>query len=105
MTALTVRTPKRQLQCAQPPHLSFGSFNPGVDDLGGGRTTVDQHDASFADFALQILLHESQEAQEYHQRGGRCRPYTDLPNGDSQLLHSDVSAAPNSPSEWRKMDK
>jgi hypothetical protein len=40
---LTVRTAQRKLQCAQPPDVSLGSFNPGVNEPGGGRTSVDQH--------------------------------------------------------------
>src|SRR6266704_1339171 len=56
MPILTVRTPKRQPQCAQPPHVSLASINPAADDLGGGRTTVDQHDAPSLAAAKDKLL-------------------------------------------------
>lgn len=40
---LTVRAPEGEPQCAQSPYLGRRYFNAALNDLGGGRTTIDQH--------------------------------------------------------------
>jgi hypothetical protein len=45
VSRLTVWTPQREPQCAQPAHLSFRGFDVTADDSSCGRTMIDQHEA------------------------------------------------------------
>ena len=62
MAKLTIRTPQRKPQCAQSPHLSFGSVNAAVYDPGGGRTMINQQKARLSNL----------RKKRYHLRRATC---------------------------------
>jgi hypothetical protein len=45
VSRLTVWTPQREPQCAQPPHFRIRDFYATADESSCGRTMIDQHEA------------------------------------------------------------